>query len=89
MHSILNKTHMPLKVPLPRGKVLHLGPDKTGQINDHAVNHPPLKKLIEAGTIEVFDQGAGGEAAHSERSAVHASTHGKGPNTNLQKTGDR
>ena len=89
MHSIVNKTHIPLKIPLPRGKVLHLGPDKTGQINDHAVEHPPLQKLVEAGKVEILDEGAHGTAAHGEDSSVHASTHGKGPNTKVQKTGDR
>ncbi|MCP3959065.1 MAG: hypothetical protein GY719_14540 [bacterium] len=89
MHSILNKTHIPLKVPLPRGKVLHLGPDKTGQLHDHAVDHPPIKKLVEAGKIEIIDEGAHGAGAQGDTSSVHASTHGKGPNTTMQKTGDR
>ena len=50
--SISNKTQKPLRVPLPRGKVLHLGPGKTGQISSDAADHPPLKALVDGGTIE-------------------------------------
>jgi hypothetical protein len=56
--SILNKTADALKVPLPHGKALHLGPHQTGQISHHDLDHPPLKELIEAGTIEVTDVAA-------------------------------
>ena len=89
MKSILNKTSAPLRIPLPRGKVLHLGPRKTGQINDPAADHPPILKLIEAGTLEVVADGAQGATGQGEGSAVHASTHGMGPNTAMKKTGDR
>ena len=57
MKSIANKTQKPLSVPLPRGKTLHLGPGKTGQISSEAAEHPPLAKLVHAGEIEVFDDG--------------------------------
>ena len=53
--SIVNKTTGALKVPLPHGKALHLGPRQTGHISHHDVDHPPLKKLIEAGTVEIVD----------------------------------
>jgi hypothetical protein len=36
MKTVANKTQKPLSVPLPRGKVLHLGPGKTGQISSEA-----------------------------------------------------
>jgi hypothetical protein len=58
MKTVSNKTQKPLSVPLPRGKVLHLGPGKTGQIASNASEHPPLKKLVEAGQIEILDEGA-------------------------------
>ena len=45
MKTISNKTPKPISVPLPRGKKLHLGPGKTGQIASNASEHPPLKKL--------------------------------------------
>jgi len=57
MKTITNKTHRPLSVPLPRGKTLFLGPGKTGQIASEAVEHAPLKKMIDAGEIEVLGEG--------------------------------
>jgi hypothetical protein len=56
MKVITNKTEKPLSVPLPRGRRLYLGPGKTGQIASNASVHPPLKKLVDAGKIEIFDE---------------------------------
>ena len=53
MPTVSNKTQRPLSVPLPGGKTLHLGPGKTGQISANAVENPGLKKLVDAGEIEV------------------------------------
>jgi hypothetical protein len=61
--TISNKTHRPLSVPLPRGKTLHLGPGKIGQIASEDAEHPPLKKLVEAGEIEILGEGHAGVAA--------------------------
>lgn len=58
MTIIRNGTRRPLSVPLPRGKKLHLSPGKTGQIAETAVEHPAVKKLIEAGEIEVVGDDA-------------------------------
>ena len=55
MKTIRNKTPKPLRVPLPGGKTLFLGPGKDGQISTKAVEHGPLKKLVEAGDIEILD----------------------------------
>jgi len=55
--AISNKTHQPLRVPLPGGRTLRLGPGQTGEITSNAVDHPPLKKMIDAGTIEVVADG--------------------------------
>ena len=57
MRAVTNKTNRPLAVPLPRGKVLRLGPRKTGQISSDDLDHPPLKKLAEAGEIEIHEEG--------------------------------
>ena len=76
--ELCNKTKRPLRVPLPGGKKLHLGPGKTGQISPKAAEHPPLKKLIEAGEIEVVGSGrtqtgggtgGGGAPGSSQRDA--------------------
>jgi hypothetical protein len=57
MRSVTNKTNKPLAVPLPRGKVLRLGPRKTGQISSDDVEHPALKKLADAGDLEIHEEG--------------------------------
>ena len=57
MRSITNKTNKPIAVPLPRGKLLRLGPRKTGQISSDDIEHPPLKKMAEAGEIEIHEEG--------------------------------
>ncbi len=56
--KITNQTPKPIAVPLPRGKKLHLGPGKSGQIAANASEHPPLKKLIDAGEIAIVDLGS-------------------------------
>lgn len=92
MKTIVNKTGKPLRVSLPGGKVLHLGPRKSGQIADNASEHGSVRKLIEDGTLEI--QGEGGEdnvvneggtpgAAHPE------STHGHGKTTVHRRGGQR
>lgn len=53
--SIRNKTARAVKVPLPDGKALRLGPHQTGHISHHDLDHPPLKELIEEGTVEIED----------------------------------
>lgn len=57
MKEIRNKTHEPLRVPLPQGKTLHLGPLQNGEVGDKASEHPPFKKLVEDGKIEVLGVG--------------------------------
>jgi hypothetical protein len=56
MKIVHNKTPRPLSIPLPRGKKLHLGPGKSGQIVSTAADHPALKKLVDAGEIEILDE---------------------------------
>ncbi len=71
MKTIANKTTRPLAIPLPRGKKLHLGPRKTGQITTEAAEHAALKKLVDAGEVEITDEpggstgpGGGGARGH-------------------------
>jgi len=61
MKTIVNKTSGPLRVPLPHSKVLHLGPKQTGHVSVHDAGHPPLKKMVEDGQLEIWD-GSGNEA---------------------------
>ena len=88
MRTVTNKTPRPLTVPLPRGKKLHLGPLKSGQITTEAADHAAIKKLVEAGEIEISDEqtgssGAGGRGPAGRGAAGHA--HG-GSN---RRSGDR
>ncbi|RMH21872.1 MAG: hypothetical protein D6696_04735 [Acidobacteria bacterium] len=89
MKTVRNKTPLPLRVPLPQKKVLHLGPHKTGQISVHDVDHPPLVKLVEAGKIEILGDGEIHAAPTPNPEAAHASTHGYHPDAPLPRRGDR
>ena len=89
MPTISNKTHLPLRVPLPGGKTLHLGPGKTGQISPKAIEHSGLKKLVEAGKIEITDE----HQTHADRSVAAHQAKPSGsahhPTGSARTTGDR
>ncbi len=53
MTTVSNKTQRPMSLRLPRGKTLHLGPGKTAEIAANVADGPQLKKLVEAGEIEI------------------------------------
>lgn len=55
--DIRNKTPRPIKVPLPTGQVLRLGPRMTGQITAKAATFEGIQKLIDDGTIEIVGDG--------------------------------
>jgi hypothetical protein len=63
MPTVTNNTKRPLVVPLPQGKKLHLGPGKSGEIAANAVEHAALKKLAEAGEIEISLESSGASDA--------------------------
>jgi len=75
MKEIKNKTSRPLRVPLPRGKKLFLGPNMVAQIADGAAKHAELLKLVEAGSIEILGEGES-PTAHSSTGTAHEQTHG-------------
>ncbi|MDP6849970.1 MAG: hypothetical protein QGH51_09795 [Planctomycetota bacterium] len=90
--DILNKTNRPIKVDLPGGKVLRLGPSKTGQITPKAASYPPVQKLIEEGVLEILDGGGSDPSSGSPGSANDA---GAGPSAGfssgggIRRTGNR
>lgn len=88
MKTIRNKTSRPLRVPLPRGKTLHLGPRKEGQVATHDIDHPPLQKLVGAGEIEVLGESSETPETH-DGGHVHDDTHGRLPDKTVRKRGDR
>ncbi len=89
MKTVTNKTQKPLSVPLPRGKTLHLGPGKTGQISSEAAEHPQLRKLVEAGEIEVFDDVPGPAGTSGGGSKGRPSFHGHPASSGGRRSGDR
>lgn len=68
MKTIRNKTTRPLKVSLPGGKVLYLGPRKDGQIADNAAERPSVQRLVESGDVEIVggpsSEASGGSAGN-------------------------
>jgi hypothetical protein len=87
MKTIRNKTRTPLRIALPGGKFLHLGPAKTGQISDHAVDQPAIKSLIKAKKIEVTDQA--GQSWGEEHPAANEAKRGHPQATLVQPKGNR
>lgn len=61
MKSIRNKTNGPVRVPLPKGKTLFLSFNEVAHISIHDADHPPLKKLIEEGKVQLMEE-SGNEA---------------------------
>jgi hypothetical protein len=88
MTTIANKTLKAIAVPLPRGKKLHLGPGKTGQIAANDSEHPPFKKLVEKGEIEIVDDGREAIAAGAGGRAARPFMPGHG-STVVRRGGDR
>lgn len=89
MKSVLNKTHRPLRVHLPGGKVLHLGPGKEGQINENDADHPGVAKLVESGDLEIVGDGAASPGAHGRGGVAQTETLGHHPEANSRQRGDR
>ena len=90
MKTITNKSHAPIKIPLPGGKFLHLGPNKTGQIAERASEQPSVLRLVKDGTVEIASEGNQPQGAGAGKaSAGHEATHGHAQNTMMRPKGDR
>lgn len=90
MAIVRNTTLQPLRVALPLGRSLFLGPAKTGEISPKALEHPGVKKLIDAGSLEVVD---GALTSHAMRGAAKeghpSASGGHTPGGRVQRRGDR
>ncbi len=86
--EIKNKTKRALSIALPGGKKLRLGPMTTGQIAPKAAEHPPVKKLIEAGELEIVGGGRTKGSTSGSSGSVSSSQSGTGGG-GVRHTGDR
>ena len=87
--TVRNKTPKPLSVPLPRGKVLHLGPLKSGQIASNDTEHPGVKALVESGALEIVGTGPGQAAGGGAETRGRPSTEAHTSGTGTRRSGDR
>ena len=88
MKEIRNKTSRPIRIPLPGGKLLHLGPGKVAQISDKTTQHAGVQRLVEDGSIEILGEserteGITGSAANAEQ------THGRAKSPFRRRQGER
>ncbi len=88
--DINNLTPRPLKISLPGGKVLRLGPRMTGQITAKAAEHAPVRKLIEEGVIEIVGDGSTqGPSGTSTDSGPSSNQGGHSGGGAMRRSGDR
>ena len=89
MATIRNTTKRPLKVRLPGGKTMHLGPAGSGQVKPKALDSPALQALISSGDVVVEDSGhsSPGGGGGSNKGISASGGHGGGPG--LFQSGDR
>ncbi len=55
--EITNITSKPLSLPLPGGKKAFLSPGQATTVSSKALKHPPILKLLEAGSIKKSEAG--------------------------------
>ncbi len=87
--NITNKTKLPIRVPLPGGKKLFLGPGKTGQITLKSAEHQPLLDLVETGDLDIDDTKRARNSASSDAPTDRPSSQGWSPTSNIRYSGDR
>ena len=87
--TINNKTKRPLRIPLPGGKKLHLGPGGSGQISPKAAQHPPLMKLIDEGHIEIIDDGPTLKSGGTSTNARMISAQDGAKSRSARRSGER
>ena len=89
MKTVVNRTGRALKIPLSRGRVLRLGPRKEGQIATQDAERDLLKRRVESGEIEIFDDVSSGGRANSAARAGAARAQGGHARFSSAKRGDR
>lgn len=89
MPTVSNKTQKPLSIPLPGGKTLHLGPGKTGQVSPKAAGGAALKKLADAGEIEISVEDAHQSMAQGSDKRGRPAFYGRATSSGGRRSGDR
>ena len=90
MKIVRNPTTAPIRVPLPQGKTLHLGPRQEGQVATHDIDHPPLAKMVEEGKLEILREAQDpATKRHPKDQGGHADAHGHAPGPPAAEHGDR
>lgn len=88
LKTVINKTRRPLRIRLGGGKTLHLGPMKSGKVADQAAEEESLRKLVEAGDVEILGEGGSTPSGDAREGATH-DTHGHPPTTVVLPKGNR
>lgn len=89
MKSIKNVTRTFLRITLPGGKVLRLGPGHTGQIGEKADEHPAVKKLIDEGKLLVVGEGTDHPTGSNLSGKPATGSGGAHPRSKGKSGGDR
>ena len=89
MKTLINKSRKPIRIPLPGGKIMFLGPGKSGQISDRHAALPAVQTLIDAGSVAVAGESAHAETTGGAGGQVHDGTHGHVPRKVVRPRGDR
>lgn len=88
MPTITNTTKRPIRVRLPGGKTLHLGPGQSGKIAAAASEYPPVVALVEAGDAELELKDGGRAAKRAGGGSIRSSQDTDTPG-GIRHTGDR
>ena len=89
MKTIINKTRKPMRIGLPGGKTLHLGPARTGQISDEASQAPGIRRLVEAGEIEIVGEESHPQSGADTQGVIPEAPKGHHPKTIVLPKGNR
>ena len=89
MKTIVNKTQRPLKIKLSQGRVLRLGPAKEGQIATHDAERDSVRRIVEAGEVEIIDDASRAAGRGSKGPAGMAQSQGYHRQFSGSKRGDR
>ena len=89
MITIRNQTSRFLRITLPRGKVLRLGPHREGQISTQDAEHDSITRLVTDGAIKIMGVGPQAGSSAAANPAVRTNTQSYQPRVSGGRRGDR